>query len=229
MYKTKTTQENTFFLKRFSADDGSSVGVTENFENSNIAVGAENEQKGESNFIDVRNTSSSFDTPQMKNENMNRPEIIGSSPLDPKVIWSFLDIDDRFQFDLDGVKNTAREIYACQLLDSWYKQSCELSEKYPDFDIHREVKNKTFLSMLKCGISLDIAYKALNYDAILKAELVKALDNFYADVKIRGARPAENGLISGGGITIGLGARSFSRKERADIARRVEKGEKIVL
>ena len=104
-----------------------------------------------------------------------------------------------------------------------------ISEKYPDFNIREAVKDKNFLTLIRCGINIDTAHKALNHEKIVKYELEKALGAVYDDIRARGMRPSENGLLSSGGVNIGLGARSFSRKERADIAKRVENGEKIIL
>ena len=214
------------FLNRFSDDRGSLDGVAVNTDNEkNIAVGSVNEQKAEENITDVRNTSGEGHD----HSEGNAPASCEAREDIDKRLWSFLDMDNRFSFDIEGVKNTARDHFASWLLKSWEKQANELLEKYPDFDLGCQVKNKSFLAMLRCGIPMDLAYKALNYDEILEAEVHRALELFYADFKIRGSRPCENGLISGGGVSIGMGAKAFSRKERADIARRVEKGEKISL
>lgn len=212
------------FLKRFSAENGSLDGVTVKTENN--AVGAENEQNTHGENTDVRNTSVE---PEHDSRGEADAHIKKSSMADNRAVWSFLDVDDEVQFDIEGVRNTAREMYVGQRLQSWEKEAQELMEKYPDFDIGGQVKNPLFLAMLRCGITVEGAYKALNYDEVLKWEVGKAVDLFIADLRVRGSRPSENGLISGGGVNMGLGARSFSRKERAEIARRVENGEKIIL
>jgi len=227
MYKTKNNHENNSFLKRFSDTEGSLDGVAVNSEKENdTASSSESEQNNDVSVKAVRNTAHDSENDQQAREKApSSADVTKESHL----LWSLLDMDDEIKFDIDGVKNTARELFANNLLRSWEDQCRKLSEKYPDFDIRREVKNKTFLALLRCGITLDVAYKAINYDSVLKSDVNKAMELFYSDLRARGARPAENGLISGGGISIGQGARSFSRKERADIAKRVEKGEKIIL
>ena len=197
-------KNKTGFLKRFSDDDGSLNGVTvKNVDVNNIAVGAETEQKQEGLAVKTARAEGIY-------ENTSKGR--GSAGNGTSVL-----------------KEHPSGEYIASKLKEWMDEAQRISEKYPDFNIREAVKDKKFLTLLRCGINIDTAHKALNHEKIVKYELEKALSAVYDDIRARGMRPSENGLLSSGGVNIGLGARSFSRKERADLAQRVENGEKIIL
>ena len=197
-------EKKTGFLRRFSENDGSFDGVAvKNNDVNNIAVGSGNEQKTNKIAVNPSKAEGTFKASDIEGLGARRDDTIGGAPPSGQYIAS--------------------------KLKEWMDEAQIISEKYPDFNIREAVKDKRFLAMLRCGINLDTAHKALNYEGLVKYELEKALCAVYDDIRARGMRPSENGLLSSGGVNIGLGARSFSRKERADIAKRVENGEKIVL
>ena len=50
-----------------------------------------------------------------------------------------------------------------------------------------------------------------------------------ANVRARGARPTENGTASQGGFTIKSDPSKWSKKDRAEVVRKVQRGEKVYL
>ncbi len=237
------------FLTLFSAENGDLNGSTvDNGSNSKMPDSAENEQRtdvkdgkrsesanaSENGAGVVRNTAS-----PMKNEGGNASgEVISKedfsaekekNPMEQNLRGTSEDLTARLKIHFERVKELARGEYVREKLSLWKTQADELAAKYPDFKLRETVKDPVFLKLLKSGVSMDTAYKALNFDTLLSLELERYRARMLDDIRVRGMRPGENGLISGGGVNIGMGAMSFSRKERAEIARRVEKGEKIVL
>ena len=216
-------EEHTRFLRRFSSADESCDGVTVSANEGTIKNdGAKNELK--SNDAEMKG-----ETPSEK-ASKNALNDKGEKNTTKEVK------DSKRHEDVDGIRGNvgrmiaaARDEYIREKLSLWNEEALRIKEKYPEFDIRLAVKDKKFLAMLRSGVELDTAFKALNFEKLMKKEVSDAVTAFLENIRARGLRPSENGLFTGGGITIGRGAGSLSKKERADIARRVENGERIML
>lgn len=120
---------------------------------------------------------------------------------------------------------------AQQQLQKWYGESEHVKEIYPSFDLTSEVKNPQFLSMLKTGVPMQHAYEVIHLDDI-KAGVArmqaKATEKQVVDgIRAKGARPQENGTTSQSAFTVKDDVSKLTKAERAEIARRVARGEKI--
>ena len=113
------------------------------------------------------------------------------------------------------------------------RQGEEIRKVYPGFDLTRELRDPRFarLTAPESGVDVRTAYEALHRDEIAPAMMAFAARK--AQEKLAGAmrsgmlRPPENGS-QGAGAVLQDDPRSLSKKERADIRRRVRSGEKIV-
>lgn len=120
---------------------------------------------------------------------------------------------------------------ANRTVERWYLESQKLKETYPDFNIFEESKNASFVSLIKSGIDVKTAYEAVHHNEIVS----KAADEAARNAEIRAAetikqramRPAENGLSSQSSAIIKSDVSKLSASERAEIARRVSRGERI--
>lgn len=118
-------------------------------------------------------------------------------------------------------------------LQKWYAEAEAVKGKYPAFDFNAECQDQRFLSMLKSGVPVEHAYKVLHMDAIIAdernttaAQTQKAVvDN----IRARGMRPSENVASAQSGFTVKDDPTKFSKADRAEIARRVRRGEQVVL
>ena len=109
------------------------------------------------------------------------------------------------------------------------KQAAETKEIYPEFDFNKEVKNPEFMRLLKIGVSVKNAYEVVNIDAILENN-TKAVEKKVVDsIRLKGNRPVENGSEGAAGILLSGNASKLSRKERAELAKRAARGERISL
>lgn len=125
-------------------------------------------------------------------------------------------------------EEAAQQTYA-----GWMQEAETVKAVYPEFDMATEVQNPQFLSMLQSGVPVQHAYEVAHLDVIkggiaqqTAAQTEKAVvDN----IRAKGARPAENGVGAGSGITVKSDVTKFSKADRAEIARRVARGEKIEL
>lgn len=113
----------------------------------------------------------------------------------------------------------------------WNEQAEGMKEKYPDFDLVTESQNPEFLAALKAGMSIEKAYRAVHYEELMQKEIAaasKSTEKAVVDnIRAKGTRPAENGVSSQSGIVFKSDPSKLTKKDRAEIARRVAQGEKI--
>lgn len=120
---------------------------------------------------------------------------------------------------------------AQQQLQKWYGEAEQVKGVYPSFDLNAEVKNQQFLSMLKSGVPMQHAYEVVHLDDI-KAGVAKmqakATERQVVDgIRAKGARPQENGTTSQSAFTVKDDVGKLTKADRAEIARRVARGEII--
>ena len=118
-----------------------------------------------------------------------------------------------------------------QQIDNWYKQAEAVKEIYPSFDFKTEVQNPEFLSLLRHGNSVEHAYKVLHFDELTQnaARVAAQTADAQAQAKFKSkaSRPSENGTSSKSAVIVKNDVSSLSKADRAEIARRVQRGEKI--
>ena len=118
-----------------------------------------------------------------------------------------------------------------QQIDDWYQQADKVKEIYPSFDFKTEAQNPEFLSLLRNGNSVEHAYKVLHFDELTQNAARVAAQTADAQaqarIKSKASRPSENGTSSQSAAIVRNDVSSLTRKERAEIARRVQRGEKI--
>ena len=118
-----------------------------------------------------------------------------------------------------------------QQIDNWYKEADKVKEIYPSFDFKTEAQNPEFLSLLRNGNSVEHAYKVLHFDELTQNAARVAAQTADAQaqarIKQKASRPSENGTSSQSAAIVRNDVSTLTRKERAEIARRVQRGETI--
>lgn len=118
-----------------------------------------------------------------------------------------------------------------QQLDTWYKEAAKVKELYPSFDFKKEAQNPEFLKLLRTGNSVEHAYKVLHFDELTnnaaRVAAQTADAQAQARIKAKAARPSENGTSSQSAAIVKSDVGSLTRAERAEIARRVQRGDII--
>ena len=118
-----------------------------------------------------------------------------------------------------------------QQLDTWYQEADRVKELYPSFDFKKEAQNPEFLKLLKNGNSVEHAYKVLHFDELTQNAARVAAQTADAQaqarIKQKASRPSENGTSSKSAVIVKNDVSTLTRKERAEIARRVARGDKI--
>lgn len=117
-------------------------------------------------------------------------------------------------------------------LARWMQESESLKALYPGFDLRTELANRDFQGLLRAGVPVQRAYELMHMDEIKDATARSAAqaasEQMQAKIKSKAARPSENGTSSQSAVIVKNDVSSLSRAERAEIARRVQRGDKIV-
>lgn len=104
---------------------------------------------------------------------------------------------------------------------------------YPAFDLRSELQNPEFKKILGSGVSMKTAYEAIHAEDLVSAAMSAAAQDAEArvmnSVRQNGSRPQENGNRSSSTAVRKTDVHSFTKADRAEIARRAMNGEKIVL
>lgn len=129
-------------------------------------------------------------------------------------------------------QSTVRE-QARQQLQSWYAEGEQLKATYPNFDLEAESENPQFIAMLRNGISVEHAYKVMHMDDIVTGAATNAAKQaektVVEGIRSKGARALENGASSSqnSGFVYKTDVHHLTKKDRAEIANRVARGEYV--
>jgi len=132
---------------------------------------------------------------------------------------------------LDEQRSEA-ELQTRAQVQKWVSESEQVKQAYPGFDLAAESQDPQFIGMLKAGVPMQHAYEVMHLGDIktgAAASAAKAAEtNVVQSIRAKGARPAENGTSSqSSAYTYKTDVRKLTKADRAEIARRVERGEKI--
>ena len=133
--------------------------------------------------------------------------------------------------DAAPAEDDPAEAAAQAQLMRWEAEAAETEKRFPGFDLALEAQNADFRALLRAGAPMAAAYAALHWEELLSGAVRAAAaiteKRVVDDLRARGRRPAEAGL---GGQSAALGRTDVSRltrQERADIARRAARGERV--
>ena len=124
-----------------------------------------------------------------------------------------------------------RQENANRLYARWMQESEATKTVYPSFDLQAEMQNPRFLDLLRSNIDVRTAYEVIHKDEIIPAAMqftAKTVEQKLTNKIIaNGARPVENGNSSQGATVVKSDVSQLNKSDRADINRRVLRGEKI--
>ena len=122
---------------------------------------------------------------------------------------------------------------AQQQLQRWFTEGEQVRALYPGFDLGKESKNPQFLSMLRAGVPVQTAYEVIHMDDIkagVAQTTARRTEKQVVDgIRAKGSRPPENGTSSQSAFTVKDDPSKWTKQDRAEIARRVARGETIKL
>ena len=116
-------------------------------------------------------------------------------------------------------------------VQTWYKEALALKEKFPQFDLPTELQDRDFVSALNKGVPMEQFYKAKYFDLFMgetaQSAAARAQKATVDNIRAKGQRPVENGANTGSAFTVKDDVSKLTKKDRAEIARRVARGESI--
>ena len=120
---------------------------------------------------------------------------------------------------------------ADEIMRQWNEEAEALKQKFPQFDLAVESQDPQFTNMLRHGVPVEVAYKALHLDDIvteaMKTTAQKAEKRVVDNIRAKGSRPVENGASSSSTFTIKNDVSKLNRADRAEVVRRALRGEEI--
>ena len=129
------------------------------------------------------------------------------------------------------MEETQRQENGKKLYAAWMNQADETKKVYPSFDLEAEMANPKFLDLLKSNIDVRTAYEVLHKDDIIRGAMqftAQTVESKLANkIASNGARPSENGMSSQSAAVVKSDVSQLSKADRAEIIRRVQRGEKI--
>ena len=116
-------------------------------------------------------------------------------------------------------------------IEEWTKQGEDVKKIYPSFDFRTESNNKDFNDLIMRGIPVKTAYEIIHKDEIMGGAMQytaqQVAQKVTQNIQSRAKRPSENGVSSNNGIVTKTDVHSLTKADRAEIARRAARGERI--
>lgn len=115
------------------------------------------------------------------------------------------------------------------------QQGEQMKTLYPGFNLDAELQNPAFVRLTAPGVGVDVrtAYEVVHREEMRGAEMQfaaqKSAQKIAASVQANARRPAENGMSGSAGAVTKSDPSTFTKADRAEIKRRVARGEKIYL
>lgn len=122
---------------------------------------------------------------------------------------------------------------ANQVQARWAQETEAVKGVYPTFDFDTESQNAQFMHLLTSGVGVRTAYEVIHNDEIISGAMQfatqKTQKQTVDNIRARGMRPDEGGLGTHPAGEGQLDVSKLTKQQRADMARRALRGEKITL
>ncbi len=130
------------------------------------------------------------------------------------------------QMEEHNREENAKKIYA-----KWMEEADTTKQVYPSFDLRTEMQNPKFVELLRSNIDVRTAYEVIHKDDIIAGAMQftakKVEQNLTNKIIANGARPSENGNSSQGASVSKSDVSALTKEERAEINRKVLRGERF--
>lgn len=131
----------------------------------------------------------------------------------------------------EAMENRQRQDQNRKAYEELVRQSDEVKQIYPGFDLRTEMNNPKFGRLIANGVDARTAYEVVHRDEIQPAMAQyiakKAEEKILNHIQSGAKRPAENGASSQSATVVKTDVTKLTKEDRAEIARRVQRGEKI--
>lgn len=121
-----------------------------------------------------------------------------------------------------------------KMFEGWLKEGEAMAQKYgiADFDLGMELNsNPDFLALVKNGVSVEGAYRAVHFDDMVSGAMATTANNvkqqLVNNIASRNSRPIEGGASSQTSQVFKQDVNALTKADRAEIMKRVARGEVI--
>ncbi len=117
-------------------------------------------------------------------------------------------------------------------ISGWLKESGEIKETYPDFDLRNELRSsKLFSQLVLAGAPVKSAYEIVHKDEIISGAMAytadKVREQVVKNIETKGRRPLENGISSESAVMTAIDVNALTPKDIHKILKQVENGASI--
>lgn len=113
----------------------------------------------------------------------------------------------------------------------WMQDAEVASKTFPGLDLGTELQNEQFVGLLKMGVDMGTAYFAIHHKELVPQAMqytAKEVENKLAKKIIAGGQmPTQNGTANTASSVVKSDVSQLTKADRAEINRRVARGEKI--
>ena len=131
----------------------------------------------------------------------------------------------------EAMENRQKQDQNRRAYEELVRQSQEVKNVYPGFDLRTEMNNPNFGRLIAAGVDARTAYEVVHRDEIQPAMaqhmVQRTAERISNHIQSGARRPAENGASSQGTAVVKTDVTKLTKEDRAEIARRVQRGEKI--
>lgn len=197
--------------------------------------------------LQVGEKSEQEDTEASLDKNAAEPLASHADTLSPgamRIIQGLAAAYDLQETDIDGIakafnrtqtkyalEERLRRRSAAKQYQALLGEAEALSKKVQGFDLETELADRRFCGMLRCGFSMEDAWRAVHINQLLHAAVRQASEKGAKEAveqyRREAARPDENGVKGQSGISRKTSAAHLTGRGIRDILRRVEKGAKV--
>ena len=136
--------------------------------------------------------------------------------------WDKLERENRLFRQQREEAQRAQQIQ--QQMDEWDKQSANLRQMFPNFNLDQELRNPDFENALRSGLSMERAFYAAHGDEIFSGAMESTAQAVrqatVQDMAARRTRPKENALGTNASASVSKDVHKLTRQERAELARK---------
>lgn len=135
------------------------------------------------------------------------------------------------KFAEDQRKEAMRRAEIERIHAEWDREAEQLKAQYPEFDLEQTLANPEIANLMRLGVSMSNAYRAVYFDQIMaqnESRTAKQVERgVEARIRQRGTRPGENGIRPGGAAQTHTDVNALTRKEREQLERAALRGQVV--
>ncbi len=150
-----------------------------------------------------------------------RAEANGRS-IDEQREWDKLERENRVYREQRQQMERSQQIQ--RQMEEWDRQSANLKQLFPTFNLDVELQNPDFEQALRSGLSMERAFYAVHGEEIFSGAMqntAQAVREATAqDLAARSKRPKENAIGSNASAKVSKDVHKLTKQERAEIAQR---------